>query len=345
MPCCCLHQTQPCALILVALSLIWLTVPLKLRLISLILGCAAIGLAILLLSSASHILIPFVDEVGGRPAWETLLYRLREGRFDLIGESLRYGIESLPVRLGWGNVPLPTWISFGWWLMVGIGVFASFWRGGVSAEGTPNDHPLLCQIALVAVAAGVMLSVLYSNITLLNGRYLLPALSALMLLVLLGYRRLGRWGRQILALGMLGTIMLSITLPHQIAKLYRQPTAVAATDIPTMQPHRVVSNIELVAYKVQPSAQRGEDVEITVFWRAVRPIARFYSLRLEFIGPDGGGYGMYKRCLGMAPIRPPNGVFMRPSEIYIACPFGAIFPHQLSGMLRLLWLKQVRRCF
>jgi hypothetical protein len=140
----------------------------------------------------------------------------------------------------------------------------------------------------------VVLMLFYQTIHLLNGRYLLPALSAVCVLLVGGWTGFGmRIGRGILVGVVVVVLIAGIAIPPYIAGFYRRPAAVASYLI---RPHRnFQAGIRLVGYEVTAVDRVAL---VNLYWSAAQPIMEDYFVRLEVIGEDGKGYGLFDSISG-----------------------------------------------
>ncbi|MCE7949363.1 MAG: hypothetical protein DYG88_18240 [Chloroflexi bacterium CFX4] len=251
----------------------------------LIIGGGVLVLGLLLLSNMG-ILLPFAAEVHGQAAplavWQALTGELGGA---LLSDALRYGVESAFGIFGWGTLRLPLWVNALLWLcvlsaLIGLG---RLWRQRLVW--------LLLSACAVLCAAGLALSLLYYNGQLLNSRYLLPSLAAWMLLLAFGWNALGKVGRRLGVGAALTLICLGVWLPYGwLSPSYAPPLRFAAA--PTSEGILLTPTIRLRAYETLSAAVRGgETVALALTWQAEGVIHENYTLRLAFIGADGGGYG------------------------------------------------------
>jgi hypothetical protein len=240
----------------------------------------------LLLLGSLGILLPFAAEVHGQAAplavWRTLTGELGSA---LLSDALRYGVESAFGIFGWGTLRLPLWVNAALWLCVLSALigYRRLWRRRLVW--------LLLSACAVLGAAGLALSLLYYNGQLLNSRYLLPSLAAWVLLLALGWDALGKVGRRLSMGAALALMGLGVWLPYGgLSPSYAPPLRFAAP--PTPEGSLLTPTIRLRASEVISAEVRGgEAVALALTWQAEGVIRENYTLRLAFIGADGGGYG------------------------------------------------------
>lgn len=246
-------------------------------------GALVLGLLVL---GRLGILLPFAAEVGGQAAplaaWRTLTGELGGA---LLSDALRYGAESAFGIFGWGTLRLPLWVNAALWLcalsaLIGLG---HLWRRRLVW--------VLLSACGVLGAAGLALSLLYYNGQLLNSRYLLPSLAAWVLLLALGWDALGKTGRRLAVGAAFALIALGVWLPYGwLAPSYAPPIQFVAA--PSAEGTLLTPTIRLRAYEALSAEVRGgETVALALTWQAEGVIHENYTLRLAFIGMDGGGYG------------------------------------------------------
>jgi len=121
-----------------------------------------------------------------------------------------------------------------------------------------------------------------------QGRLMFPAVGAVAVLLVAGLealfpRGLGRW----LMPGALFIISVLVP-PLVIQPAYARPPVVALEKIPADASRlhlRYGQDLELVAIRLgTPSLRPGETLDVTMYWRALRPIASDYMLYLRLLG-------------------------------------------------------------
>jgi Predicted membrane protein (DUF2142) len=269
------------------------------RLIALTLGVgtAALLVTLIVLQSLPSVLLPFFQR---NPQGDTVLsalwkYLTGDGRTVLIGDALGYALQSSFGLFGWGNVPLPDWIQSLW-----VGGAALACAGLVVAiirkQRMIRSLVVPVSILVAMIAGGLALSLFFLTIHLIPGRYLLPALCALSLLLVMGWSGLGRPWNTLLTWGTVASlIILGVVIPRSfLPSVYSRPPVVASNGtIPNHRSVELAPGAELVGYSVPPARlYPGDDVAIEVYWTATQPIETDYTVRVEIVGPDGQGYGL-----------------------------------------------------
>lgn len=312
---------------LVKLNLILLAVPVVLAalltvsplLIVSVLGLGAASLtgALLLLQTNPAILIPLFRQDGsGNSFFSTMLNRLADpGLGTFLGQSVEYGLNSSFGLFGWGNIPLPGAVQAVYVAVIGVGalgllalvVRAALRRADRGLFGRPAQWLLLMAVVGAVLAGALVLAVFYMSIHLVPGRYLLPALPAFAILLLLGWRALRL--RRVLwaALPLLVSIDLIIPVAV-IGPPFEIPPAVAEVDIPNRIPGadpnvaagaELAPGIFLLGWALPaPEVYVGEDFTLDLYVRAVaRPTDRIVY-KVEVVGPDGEGYALLETIPG-----------------------------------------------
>ncbi|MCL5995435.1 MAG: glycosyltransferase family 39 protein [Chloroflexi bacterium] len=159
----------------------------------------------------------------------------------------------------------------------------------------PIFIPLLC--LLFVVAAPLARTIAGNNLNLLAGRFFLPALSACAILMAIGLSAFPSPLYRLAATFTLAGVALAGLLSPSIAMapIYRQPALLDPVAPPSsMQvaaPITFGDAIQLLGYS-QPisKAVQGGSGQIEVYWRALKPIAKDYILRVDTFGTDGQSF-------------------------------------------------------
>jgi hypothetical protein len=221
-----------------------------------------------------------------------------ENNLSLVLEALWLAFPSFFASFGWGKVTLPPWLYQLWaagFVLGALGLAvgaARRWRGQASGP----DIRLLLLLGLLplsVLAAALALVVAYQLGDLAPGRYLLPGLPAVCLLLVEGYRNLlpqraQRYAWRALGLGavLLGwAIPLAILIPTYA---YPQPLQ-RPIDVPVT--YAFGESIELIGYQTLEAVRPGQTTRVHVCWQAAAPVPENYTVLLEVIGPDGQTYG------------------------------------------------------
>jgi len=157
--------------------------------------------------------------------------------------------------------------------------------------------PLLLLVAWIAlVTAGLIRWTLQTAAS--QGRLLFPALPALAVLFALGLTSLVPERRRRLVAGGLavGLGLVAATTPFRsIIPAYARPVILTLADIPAdLQPVDITygSAMRLLGYQVQPAVvPPGGSINVTLYWQALVPMTRDYSIYLHLFGRGGQRIG------------------------------------------------------
>jgi 4-amino-4-deoxy-L-arabinose transferase-like glycosyltransferase len=269
----------------------------------------------------------------------------------LIAAALAYAFRTFLASYGWGNLESYPWIYRLWTLgalLAAAGAVLASGRGlrrrrGLNAREPPaRIYWLLAAFTTTVVGLALALAIAQQNVYLVPGRYLLPALPAVCLLLVAGWRswlparQLRRRAWQ--ALG-LGVILAGWLVPFGIlAPAYAQPKQAAVVTVET--PIGVVygDSLELLGYDGAVRATAGQSARATLCWGAVAPMAANHTLFLEVVGADGQGYGRLRTFPGHGNYPTSqwalNTEFCEPYEV----PIAVGIPAPALAHLRVSWL-------
>jgi hypothetical protein len=132
----------------------------------------------------------------------------------------------------------------------------------------------------------------------LRGRYALPAISAISVLLSLGVVHLTprRLGRLPILLAGLTMLLLGLIAPFRyIMPVYARPPILSAEEalrVPNPLALNFGDKIELVGYELGVDrATAGQFVPVTLYWRALTAVEQNYTVGLSLFGTDGKPYG------------------------------------------------------
>ncbi|MGQ0602076.1 MAG: ArnT family glycosyltransferase [Anaerolineales bacterium] len=184
----------------------------------------------------------------------------------------------------WTNVSLPGWAYWGWRVME---VLALIGLAGVSVRLIRNrEHGLRFAIVLI-YAAGVSVGLVWWSAHLQGtlGRLLFPALAALMLLMVLGLRRLWR-GLPYASAIYMGT--MTLLGPLYILPAYQPPALLTELSSAFERTQFTTGDFaRLVGYTVSTRALApGGEVTVTLCWEALTPTSRPYSVFVQLVGGE-----------------------------------------------------------
>jgi hypothetical protein len=284
------------------------------------LAVAALGMGgvLALLATSESIMLPFREVTHlGESMLGAIWYTLTTNGLHLIGDAFRYLLYSSVGLFGWGSVPLPAWldvigsvVAIGGVIMWLDLLISRVRRRERSHEGGRTVPYLLLALIIVAQIIGGLALVLFSRTAhVLNGRYMFPALSAFVLFyTYLGAAVIRRGGtlRRLYAVGgglcILGLIVVALGLPGYLAAAYARPPAFTGY-VATQRPYDFHPGARLIGYEADPAPLTVEGkrwVRVRLYWTATAPITTDYILRVELIGADGNGYGLYDSIPGNA---------------------------------------------
>lgn len=230
----------------------------------------------------------FVRNVGpgGGSAWS------------LVTAALPYAFRTFVASFGWGNLETFAWVYWLWTAGSALAV-AGLVIGVIRRR---IDRPRGSLYALMAIfifsllGLTLALAVAHQSVYLVPGRYLLPTLPAVVILLVGGWRELlrgasGRWAAKAVAAGtpLLGWAMAVGTFLPAYAPPPNMTPATARVETP--QAVFFDQRIELIGSSGPGPTMAGEALDVTLCWQAVAPVPEDYSLFLEVVGADQQGYG------------------------------------------------------
>ncbi len=221
----------------------------------------------------------------------------------LIASALPYAFRTFWASFGWGNLETAPWLYWLWdaaALTAVAGLALAIVRRRVTTPLQRRLYLLAGLHVLALLALTLALAIAHQNEFLVPGRYLLPTLPAVVLLLVGGWRELGigrlrptpqrrAWQAVALALPLIAwAIPLWTLLPA-----YARPTplTVATADVETPQNYFYGGQIELLGYSGPGRVVAGQPLTITLCWQAIAPVAKNYTLFVEVVGADNQGYG------------------------------------------------------
>jgi 4-amino-4-deoxy-L-arabinose transferase-like glycosyltransferase len=222
------------------------------------------------------------------------------GRIDwtLLPDGLSYFYRSFWGIFGWGNVNAATWVYqvLGLLCLAGLLGLVLFLLGKTSRSH--KGAVLLLLLAFVLFSLLAIYRTLTVGDPVLRGRYALPTISGVSVLLSLGVvqltpRRLGRILILVVALVLLFTGLIA---PFRyIMPVYARPQLLSAKETLAIENPlslRFGEKIELVGYELGVTrATAGQFVPVTLYWRALADMEENYTVGLSLLGPDGEPYG------------------------------------------------------
>jgi hypothetical protein len=207
----------------------------------------------------------------------------------------RLAFETMFGTFGWGLLRMPA----RWYDLAIVGtLFATAGLVWGMLKARARWVPLLMMVMLGCVAlAPVVRTVTTANLSLLNGRFFLPALSALTILLALGLltfpRLVARAGATFV---LAGISLVAVVSPWLVIRpFYRKPDMLDALASPAgMQTPLALTygdSIQVLGYSLPGAkAWRGDYAGMTLYWRALRPMSKDYGLRVENFSVDGQSF-------------------------------------------------------
>ncbi|HEY85334.1 MAG TPA: hypothetical protein G4N96_09515 [Chloroflexi bacterium] len=229
--------------------------------------------------------------------------------------GIRLGEVSFWAVFGWFNLLVPEWMYTFYKVfarVAGVGVVVYFvqvsrWAGG-KVSRWENTHLPPCPPAhlLLLLASPLLSSLVLTRLIAteggIQGRQLLPMLPALVLLVVIGYRQLlpGKSFDVTAALvgSFMATMAFSIPLLY-IAPTYAPPPIVQQAELAEatgfVPLHRFYGDeIELLGYRLDAEeVVSGRGTGLSLYWRALKPVDKNYTLFVHALGRKGKKVGQY----------------------------------------------------
>jgi hypothetical protein len=223
---------------------------------------------------------------------EGVLSGTRELRWDLAWVTLRHALVSLWAGFGWNNLGLPT---------------PHYWAAAVLAAGGAGGlllwlvrRPARKQVAAVGaliliVGCLVSMTLFYwvaSGWTTMQGRYFLPALTALCVLLSFGWSSLCPNHLRSVAWALMGSGLaaLSLVVPSAyIRPAYAAPPLLAEAELADYAPvHATFGDfVELAGYRIHnPEVSSDDSLRVTLAWRVLAQTSHDYELRVKVFDRD-----------------------------------------------------------
>ena len=213
--------------------------------------------------------------------------------------TLEYAFITFWAEFGWGNIGLETWIydlvAFVC-LLAGLGLLFTF----------AKESRSLVRLGLVILMADVLfvtalpmyISLYQERIFLMPGRYILPAVSAISVLLSVGLAGPvpAKVARTLMAVVAAAMFAFALLIPFRyILPAYAEPSLLSSADVQAI-PRPLGINFdnkaELLGYDVGRGRVRaGEAIAISLYWRCLGPMEHNYTLAVQVLGPDHKSYG------------------------------------------------------
>ncbi|HAL61294.1 MAG TPA: hypothetical protein DCP08_02680 [Chloroflexi bacterium] len=224
---------------------------------------------------------------------------IRGLHWDTLPRALRYSFVTFWASFGWGNVAPPEWVYMLYrFLCLGGAVGIAL----LLVRRPPVKIKMLLFMLILAIGFIIAIPtylVLHSgHFYLFPGRYILPAISAVSLLLFLAWAELvGRRFEPLMAATMaLSLFILALITPFRyIAPAYARPPLLDEVDLQEVEHPlhvRFGEAMELVGYKTdKDSLQPGQALTVTLHWRCLREMDENYTIAVQVLGPDYESYG------------------------------------------------------
>ncbi|HID61481.1 MAG TPA: DUF2142 domain-containing protein [Anaerolineae bacterium] len=214
-------------------------------------------------------------------------------------DTLQYAFLTFWAVFGWGNIGIEPWIYdlvACVCLLAGLGLLFSLGRR--ARPQARRGLVILVADVFFVTALPMYISLYKGRMFLMPGRYILPAISAVS--VLLGAGLAGpvpaRVARTLMAVVAAIMFAFALLVPFRyILPAYAEPTLLSPADVQAIQNPLSVNfdnKAELLGYDVGKGRVRaGEAIAITLYWRCLDRIEHNYTLSVQVLGPDYTSYG------------------------------------------------------
>ena len=254
--------------------------------------------------------------------------RLIPNRFGLglLDEVSKSGLVGFWASYGWGNIglPRPYYWGAGLWGLVGVADVLVWARRG-------QRRPGLAAVVFLSllVASGVAMPiVLYASLgrTWVPGRYMLPVLPALSVLLSLGFNtlvpgRLRPWAWSITAgLSLIFALLVPLLVIHPA---YADPQLI---DEARLQDYSTVHYdfgfVELLGYRIDTERLDPVDtLRATLIWRVSAQTSQEHAMTARLVDPEGNEIGALRRFPGRGAVATtdwtPGALFAEDVELHI----------------------------
>jgi 4-amino-4-deoxy-L-arabinose transferase-like glycosyltransferase len=214
-------------------------------------------------------------------------------------DTLQYAFITFWAVFGWGNIGLETWIydlvAFVC-LLAGVGLL--FFLSRESRPRVRLGSVILMADVFFVTALPMYISLYKEKIFLMPGRYILPAISAVSLLLSVGLAGPvpARVARTLMAVVAAVMFVFTLLVPFRyILPAYAEPPTLSQADVQTIQNPLDVNfdnKAELLGYDVGRGRVRvGEAISITLHWHCLSRMEHNYTLSVQVLGPDCQAYG------------------------------------------------------
>jgi hypothetical protein len=196
-------------------------------------------------------------------------------------------------RFGYGQIPIPN-VFYIALAAIAIVAAAGLIMGYIRFRPTPADRRFWQILVLIAVGAMfVFLVFSYVRVSLTgsNGRFVFPALPSYATLLFLGLSLWTPPSRHGTLAAAVHASMISFALAALALWLHPAYAAPATSTEPPAPTHPVYlrfgDSVELVGYDIDRDAlSAGEDVNVTLYWHALTPLADDYVIFVHLLDHD-----------------------------------------------------------
>jgi 4-amino-4-deoxy-L-arabinose transferase-like glycosyltransferase len=214
-------------------------------------------------------------------------------------DTLQYAFITFWAEFGWGNIGVETWIydlvAFVF-LLAGLGLL--FFLRKESRDQIRLSLIILLANVFFVTALPMYISLYRGRIFLMPGRYILPAISAVSVLLSVGLAgpMPARLARTLMAVVAAVMFAFALLIPFRyILPAYAEPPLLSPADVQDIQNPLGVNfdhKAELLGYDVGEGRVRaGEAIAVTLYWRCLGPMEHNYTLAVQVLGPDYESYG------------------------------------------------------
>ena len=213
-------------------------------------------------------------------------------------DGLKYFYSSFWATFGWGNVPAASWVYqlLGLLCVAGAAGFVVFLFG--KASRSSKAGALILLLAFVVFSVLAIYRTLIVSDSVLRGRYALPTISAISVLLSLGVVQLTprRLHRAPILLAGLTMLFLGVIAPFRyIMPVYARPpilTPEEVSQVANPTKFNFGDKAELLGYDLGVTrAVAGQYIPITLYWRPLAEMEKNYAVGISLVGPDGTPYG------------------------------------------------------
>lgn len=222
------------------------------------------------------------------------------GNLALLGRLPAYSFRTFWASFGTGVVEADPAV-YGYFLLLAAASAAGIALFVIRRRRQPRYLLLLTGAGIFILASWVQPLARFlatRDAYLVHGRFLLPGLAAVALVVGVGYVNLwpGRWRRPAVAGLLLASFAVAAAIPFRtIVPAYAPPNLVADVDagqVPNPLKANFDNQIALLGYETEARVVKpGDEVPVTLYWQALSPLEKNYAVGVHLIGPDLESYG------------------------------------------------------